>query len=250
MIRKAGLIAVCVVLLSATGASAQSEGLPSLQISLGDGSDPQGLSSALKILLLLTVLSLAPSLLVMVTSFTRTVVVLGFLRQAMGTHTMPSNQVVIGLSLFITVFIMLPVFRQANQAGIKPYIEGRMDYQTAMDETVKPFRTFMLSQTREKDLALFISLGRGPKPQNVDDISLFSLIPAFMISELKTAFIIGFLIYLPFLLVDLVVASVLMSMGMMMLPPIMISLPFKLLIFVLADGWYLVVGSLIRSFAP
>lgn len=208
------------------------------------------LESTLQILILLTVLSLAPSILIMVTSFTRIVVVLHFVRTALGTQTTPPNQVMVGLALFITFAIMSPVFTQVYDQGIKPYQAGTLSQKEAIEAGAAPLKTFMLNQTRDKDLKLFLELNNTDTEQIKDykDISIMTIIPAFIISELRTAFIIGFLIYLPFIVVDMVVASTLMSMGMMMLPPTTISLPFKILLFVLADGWNLVVDQLVRSF--
>ena len=196
----------------------------------------------------MTVISLAPSLLMMTTSFTRIVVVLSFLRSAMGTQQAPSNQIVVGLSLFLTFFIMAPVWQQVNTQALQPYKAQTISQEEAIKRGVAPVRKFMLSQVREKDLALFLSLSKLPRPRNADDIPTLTLIPAYVVSELKTAFQIGFLVYIPFLVLDMVVASVLMSMGMMMLPPVMISLPFKILLFVLVDGWGLIIGSLVKSF--
>jgi flagellar biosynthetic protein FliP len=202
----------------------------------------------IQIFLLLTILSLAPGLLIMMTSFTRIVVVLSFLRTALGTQAAPSNQIIIALAMFLTFFIMSPIWNQVNKEAYQPWKAQQITQQVAMDRAVAPIRKFMLSQTREKDLALFVSLSKLERPKNADDIPTLTIIPAFMISELRTAFQIGFLIYIPFIVVDMVVASVLMSMGMMMLPPVMISLPFKILLFVLVDGWGLVISSLVKSF--
>jgi flagellar biosynthetic protein FliP len=196
----------------------------------------------------MTIITLAPGLLIMTTSFTRIVVVLSFLRNAMGTQQSPSNQIVIGLSLFLTFFVMSPVWQQIDRDALQPYKTQSITQEEALKRAVAPVRKFMFSQTREKDLSLFVSISKLPRPKNAEDIPTLTLIPAFMISELRTAFQIGFLVYIPFLVVDMVVASVLMSMGMMMLPPVMISLPFKILLFVLVDGWGLVVGSLVKSF--
>ncbi|MFZ5450949.1 MAG: flagellar type III secretion system pore protein FliP [Thermodesulfobacteriota bacterium] len=209
---------------------------------------PDRLSLSLQILLLLTVLSLAPALVVMVTSFTRLAVVFSFLRHALGTQQMPPNQILIALSLFLTVFIMAPVWQEIQEKAVTPYINQKMPGDVAVKKGLEPLRAFMLKQTREKDLGLFISIAKNPRPKNANDVPISTMIPAFMISELRTAFEIGFLLYLPFLIIDMVVASVLLSMGMMMLPPIMISLVFKVLLFVLVDGWNLVVGSLVKSF--
>jgi len=206
------------------------------------------LSLSLKLLLLLTVLSLAPALMVMVTSFTRLVVVFSFLRHALGTQQMPPNQILIALSLFLTFFIMAPVWQEIQEKSVTPYINQKMAGDEAVKKGLEPLRAFMLKQTREKDLGLFVSITKTPKPKNANEVPISAMIPAFMISELRTAFEIGFLLYLPFLIIDMVVASVLLSMGMMMLPPVMISLVFKILLFVLVDGWNLVVGSLVKSF--
>ena len=211
--------------------------------------DSEKLSVAMQLFLLLTVLSIAPAILIMLTSFTRIVIVLSLLRQAIGTHQMPPNQIVIGLSLFITFFIMSPVWDNVNEKALKPYLEKKITQEQAIENAFKPVRKFMFKQTREKDLALLVNMAKLKRPANIEDIPTRVLIPSFIISELKTAFQIGFLLYVPFLIVDMVVASILLSMGMMMLPPVMISLPFKLMLFVMADGWYLIVGSLVKSFA-
>lgn len=202
----------------------------------------------LKILFLLTILSIAPTILIMLTSFTRMVVVFSFLRQAMGTQQMPPNQVVVSLALFLTFFIMTPVWQEINVNALQPFLAKEVSYEVALENAANPIKQFMLKQTREKDLSLLMKVSKMKKPNVVTDIQLTTLIPAFVISELRVAFQIGFLVYVPFLILDMVVACVLLSMGMMMLPPIMISLPFKLLLFVLVDGWYLIVGSLIESF--
>lgn len=246
--RRAGVaVALCAV-CAAGVAWAEPLPLPALNIGVGTATKPSDVAVTIQIFLLLTVLTLAPSLLIMTTSFTRIVVVLSFLRTALGTQQAPSNQIILALSLFLTFFIMSPVWQQINRDAYQPWKAQQISQGQAVDRGLKPIRTFMLSQTREKDLALFVSLSRLPRPKNADDIPTLTLIPAFMISELRTAFQIGFLIYIPFIVVDMVVASVLMSMGMMMLPPVMISLPFKILLFVLVDGWGLVVGSLVKSF--
>nr|MBF0221633.1 flagellar type III secretion system pore protein FliP [Desulfobulbaceae bacterium] len=222
--------------------------IPTLQIGLGEANNPGEVSVLIEILLIFTVLSMAPAILLMMTCFTRLVVAFSFLKKALGTQTTPPNQVLIGLSLFLTLFIMTPVFTQMNTTAIKPYLDEQISLEEAMEAGIKPLRSFMFKQTREKDLALFISIADLKKPENKDEVPTSVLIPAFMISELKTSFEIGFVLFLPFLVIDMVVASILLSMGMMMLPPIMISLPFKVLLFVLVDGWYLIVGSLIKSF--
>ncbi|BAB06161.1 flagellar type III secretion system pore protein FliP [Halalkalibacterium halodurans] len=210
--------------------------------------DPAGVATTVQLLLLLTVLSLAPSILILMTCFTRVVIVLSFVRTGLATQTMPPNQVIIGIALFITFFIMAPVFAEVNDQALTPFLDGEIDQQEAMDRAAIPMKEFMAKHTREKDLALFMGYAGHDRPESIEDIPLTALVPAFAISELKTAFQIGFLIFIPFLVIDMIVASVLMSMGMMMLPPIMISLPFKILLFVLVDGWYLVVQSLLLSF--
>jgi flagellar biosynthetic protein FliP len=222
---------------------------PFFSIGLDKAVDPGQASVVLEIFLLLTVPSLAPAILIMLTSFTRIVIVLSVLRQAIGTHQMPPNQIIIGLALFLTFFIMTPVWHDINQNALQPYLDKKITQQQALESASQPLRSFMFKQTKEKDLALLVDIADIERPRNVDDVPISVLIPSFIISELKTAFQIGFLLYVPFLIIDMVVASVLLSMGMMMLPPIMISLPFKLMLFVLADGWYLIVGSLVKSFA-
>jgi flagellar biosynthetic protein FliP len=221
---------------------------PYFSVGVAPGEDPSRGTVVLQIFLLMTVLSLAPAILIMVTSFTRIVIVLSLLRRALGTMQLPSNQIVIGLALFLTVFIMAPVWQKINQAALQPYLDKKISTQQALDNAVLPLREFMFKQTREKDLALFVDVAKLKRPQNPEEIPTSVLIPSFIISEVKTAFEIGLLLYVPFLIVDMVVAAVLLSMGMMMLPPVMVSLPFKLLLFVLADGWYLLVGSLVKSF--
>ena len=221
---------------------------PYFSIGMDTAKDPGAPAVILQIFLLMTVLSLAPAILIMVTSFTRIVIVLSLLRRALGTMQMPPNQVMIGLALFLTFFIMAPVWTKINQTAVQPYLDKKISNQEALKNATIPLRSFMFKQTREKDLALFVDVAKLKRPQNVDDIPIQVLIPSFIISEVKTAFQIGLLLYVPFLIIDMVVASVLLSMGMMMLPPIMVSLPFKLMLFVLADGWYLLVGSLVKSF--
>jgi len=221
-----------------------------LDINISSNAGSMKLESTLQILIMLTILSLAPSIFIMVTSFTRIVVVFHFLRTALGTQTTPPNQVIVGLALFITIAIMSPVFTEVNTKAIKPYTAGKIKQEQAIEKGLSPLREFMLKQTREKDLKLFMDLNKKSADdiKDYDDIPITIVIPAFIISELRAAFIIGFLIYLPFIVIDMVVASTLMSMGMMMLPPTTISLPFKLLLFVLADGWNLVIGQLVNSF--
>ncbi len=244
------LIASALVILSGvfSPADSQSVPIPSIRIAIGESEEPGDLAVTLKILFLITILSIAPTILIMLTSFTRMVVVFSFLRHAMGTQQMPPNQVIVSLSLFLTFFVMTPVWQEINDNALKPFLAKEISYETALDRAAEPLKIFMLRQTRKKDLALLMKVSKIKKPTGVSDVPLTTLIPSFVISELRMAFQIGFLIYVPFLILDMVVACVLLSMGMMMLPPIMISLPFKLLLFVLVDGWYLIVGSLIRSF--
>ncbi|AGL01646.1 flagellar type III secretion system pore protein FliP [Desulfoscipio gibsoniae] len=222
--------------------------LPGVDLNIQPTEEPIQVVNSIKILIMLTLLSLVPAFLLMMTSFTRIIVVLSLLRSALGTQQTPPNQVIIGLALFLTVFIMTPVAGQINEEAIQPYLDNQISQQQAWDKAYSPLRSFMLKQTREKDLALFIKLSGTEKPENRQDVSAVVLIPAYVISELKTAFQIGFMIYIPFLVIDMVVASTLMSMGMFMLPPVMISLPFKILLFVMVDGWYLVVKTLVESF--
>ena len=223
--------------------------LPSVTIGVGQADQPEKVSVLLQILLLLTVLSLAPAIVVMMTSFTRLAVVFSLLRHALGTQQMPPNQVLIGLALLLTFFLMSPVYEKVNKDALQPYLAEEISQTQAIERALIPIRQFMFKQTRKKDIALFLQVSKSDKPHNIDEIPTMVLIPSFVISELKTAFQIGFLIYVPFLIIDMVVASVLLSMGMMMLPPFMVSLPFKLMLFVLVDGWNLLVGSLVKSFA-
>jgi len=247
--RKCWLASFALVLLVAVAAHAQTEPtLPKITIGVEKAKGPGDVSATLQILFVLTVLSLAPALLILTTSFVRIVIVLSFVRNALGTMQMPPNLVLIGLSLFLTFFVMAPAWKRVNDDALQPYLTGKIGYEEALRKGVKPLRQFMFKQTRDKDLALFIRLSKQSRPRTPDDVPTHVLIPAFVISELKTAFQIGFVIYVPFLIVDLVVASALMSMGMMMLPPVTISLPFKILLFVMVDGWHLIVKSLILSF--
>ncbi len=222
--------------------------IPKVTVEVGKANKAEDVAVTLQILFLMTVLSLAPAIVILTTSFTRIIVVFHFLKQALGVQQMPPSQILIGLALFLTFFIMSPTWEKINTDAIQPYLKGEITQAQAYDRAIKPLREFMFKQVREDDLALFVSLANLPKPNNKDDIPTHVLIPAFAISELKIAFQIGFLIYVPFLMIDLIVASVLMSMGMIMLPPVMISLPFKILLFILIDGWHLVVQSLIQSF--
>jgi flagellar biosynthesis protein FliP len=237
------------IILFGLAADSSAISLPTIQFGMEDSSETEKVSSSLKVLFLLTILTLMPSFLIMMTSFTRVVIVLSFLRQAMGTQQTPPTQILVGLALFLSFYIMEPVWTDVNKNALQPYLNEQISQTEAMDKAQVPIKGFMAKQTRQKDLALFINLSSGKKPKTPKDIPIQALIPAFIISELKTAFQIGFLIYIPFLILDMVVASVLLSMGMMMLPPVLISLPFKLMLFVMVDGWYLTVGSLMKSFA-
>jgi flagellar biosynthetic protein FliP len=234
-----------------TGFVSESEAIPLPNITFGieNADDPEKVSSALQILVLLTILTLAPAILIMTTSFARIIIVLSFLRQAMGTQQTPPTQILIGLALFLTMFVMGPVWSEINEGALKPYMEEELGQFEALKLAEIPIKRFMLNHTREKDLSLFINLSEDKNPESEEDISIQTVVPAFIISELKTAFQIGFLVYIPFLILDMVVASILLSMGMMMLPPVLISLPFKLMLFVMVDGWYLTVGSLMKSFS-
>jgi flagellar biosynthetic protein FliP len=222
--------------------------IPTLSISLGEGNDPDAWFNGLKIIAMLTVLTLAPSILVMMTSFTRILVVFAFLRQAMGTQQSPPNQILVGLALFMTMFIMMPVWQKIDAEALTPYLNEEINQSVAIDKGIAPLRAFMLRQTREDDLLLFLAAAGKDKPAKAEEMPMHILIPSFVISELRTAFEIGFLVFIPFIVLDLVVASVLMSMGMMMLPPVMISLPLKIVLFVLVDGWHLITQSLLGSF--
>jgi len=248
--KRAICLVLPVLLLALVGCASPASHSPNASLTLNlDGSgSPQGVSIGLQILVLLTVLTLAPALLIMVTAFTRIVIVLSLLRNALGIPQLPPNQVLIGLSLFLTFFVMSPTWSAINEQALQPYLAGQIDQQTALDKGIAPLRTFMFKQTRENDLALFVSMSKEPRPRTPDDVPTYVLIPAFIISELKTAFQMGFIIFIPFLVIDIVVSSVLMSMGMLMLPPVMISLPFKILLFVLVDGWHLIGRSLVMSF--
>ncbi len=222
--------------------------LPNLQIGVGTSNTPAEVAQSLQLFLLLTILSLAPSILILTTSFARIVIVLSFTRTALGTNQMPPNQVMIGLALFLTFFTMQPVWKEVNDQALQPFLQGKLAQDQALVKGMAPLRQFMYRQTRVKDLKLFIEAARIPRPKKITEIPTQVIIPAFIISELKTAFQIGFMIFIPFLAIDMIVSSTLMSMGMMMLPPVMISLPFKILLFIMVDGWHLVVRSLILSF--
>jgi flagellar biosynthetic protein FliP len=242
-------LVIGVIVWSSAVSAQQLPALPSVTIGVGQGDTPQQVNVLLKILLLLTVLSLAPAIVVMMTSFTRLAVVFSLLRHALGTQQTPPNQVMIGLALLLTFFLMSPVYEKVNKDALQPYLGEEISQTEAIERALVPIREFMLKQTRKKDIALFLKVSKSAQPHNIDEIPTMVLIPSFVVSELKTAFQIGFLIYIPFLVIDMVVASVLLSMGMMMLPPFMISLPFKLMLFVLMDGWNLLVGSMVKSFA-
>jgi flagellar biosynthetic protein FliP len=245
---KKGLFWVLLALLVSGRAYADTK-IPGLNFNIYEVDDPDAFVPALKIIALLTILGVAPAILLMMTSFTRIVVVLSFVRQALGTQTMPPNQVVLGLSLFLTFFTMGPVIDVIQERALTPYLEKAITQEQALKETLAPLRTFMLREVKESDLEAFFNIAKLPKPKNMDDVPMRVLIPSFVVSELKTAFQIGFLIYIPFLVIDMVVSSILMGMGMMMLPPTVVSLPFKLVLFVLVDGWGLIVDSLVRSFS-
>lgn len=221
---------------------------PKIDIGIGGTSNPKDVSASLQILFILTILSLAPAILMMVTSFTRIIIVLSFTRSAIGAQQIPPNSVLIGLALFLTFFTMSPALKEINDNAFQPYVKEQISFQTALDRANAPIREFMFSQVREKDIALFVDLAKMKQPKSEADVPDSVLVPAFLTSELKTAFSIGFLIYVPFLIIDIVVSVTLMSMGMMMLPPMLISLPFKILLFVLVDGWHLIVQSLTMSF--
>jgi flagellar biosynthetic protein FliP len=243
---RALLVPALLLLLTVPGA-AQTP-VPGINITVGQATAPEQVATTLQILFILTVLTLAPAILIMTTSFTRIVIVLAFLRQALGTQQTPPNQVLVGLALFLTLFIMQPVWSDIYANAYQPYLDRRLSQTQALDRAAVPLKRFMQKFTREKDLALFLQIAKVPRPATVDEVPFYVLVPAFIIGELKTAFQIGFILYVPFLVIDLVVSSVLMSMGMMMLPPIMISLPMKLMLFVLVDGWNLIIGSLTQSF--
>ena len=243
-------VSAAVLVLTAIFAplAVQAVGLPTVTFGVENADSPQKVSSALQILFLLTILSVAPSILLMTTCFTRIVIVLGFIRQALGTQNMPPTQIIIGLSLFLSFFIMSPTLNEINEKALQPYMKETISQQQAIDNAIEPMRKFMFSQVKEEELALLAEITLDNKPLDEAGIPTMTLIPAFMLSELKRAFTMGFMIYIPFLVIDMIIASILMSMGMMMLPPVIISMPFKLLLFVLVDGWGLVVGSLIKSF--
>ena len=241
------LLVPSLILLSGSWALAQVT-LPTLNMGFKTTENPTEVVNAIKMILVLTVLTLAPAILIMMTGFTRILIVLSFLRQAMGVQQLPPNQLLVGLSLFLTFFVMGPVFTEINQKSVQPYLSGNLAQEPAIDNALIPLRRFMFTQTREQDLALFLKLAKIEKPKTRADVPTIVLIPSFIVSELKTAFMIGFIIFLPFLIIDILAASILMAMGMMMVPPTVISLPFKIMLFVLVDGWTLLIGSMVKSF--
>ncbi|SJZ64428.1 flagellar type III secretion system pore protein FliP [Selenihalanaerobacter shriftii] len=243
-----GLLLIVVLGYQGVVHAAPDFSLPDINLTVDNANSSQDLVLPLQIILLLTVLSLAPAILIMLTSFTRVVVVLSLLRRALATQKAPPNQIIIGLSIFLTIFIMAPVGTQIYDNAVQPYLADEVNQVEAYQEAIKPLREFMFKQTREKDIALFVDLAEMSRPKDRTEIPTYVLVPAYIINELRIAFQIGFIIYLPFIVIDMIVASTLMSMGMMMLPPVMISLPFKILLFVLVDGWYLVIKSLFMTF--
>lgn len=235
------------LLLSACSSSPELSA-PGVTLTIGSGEQTEEVSTGVRLIVLLTVLSIAPAILIMATSFTRIVIVLSLLRSAIGTPAIPPNQIIIGLALLMTFFIMSPVYTQIDQQAMQPFLNNEIDQETAIDRAIESARDFMFKQASEKDLELFVKMSGGDRPQTPDDIPTVVLLPAFVISELRTAFMMGFMVYVPFLIIDMVISSVLLAMGMMMLPPSLISLPFKLLLFVMVDGWYLIAQSLTSSF--
>lgn len=249
MIRWFVLLSLSVTILSSVAyAQGKTMPFPKLSVEVGKAAEPEDVSVTLQILFLMTVLSLAPAMLILTTAFTRIIVVFHFLKQAMGTTQMPPSQVLIGLAMFLTFFVMAPTWSKVNDQALQPYLQKKMSLQEACDKGVEPLREFMFRQTREEDLGLFLKLANIEKPENRAEVPTYALIPAYAISELRVGFQIGFVLFIPFIIIDMVVASILMSMGMMMLPPAMISMPFKILLFILVDGWHLVINSLMQSF--
>ena len=239
---------ICAVGVLMTNCAEAAPIIPSVNVEVGTADNPEQVASTLQVIAVLTLATIAPGILMMTTSFVRIVVIIGFLRNALATQNVPPNQVIISLAMFITFYIMAPYWSQANDNGLQPYLAGQISQEEAITNVLEPMREFMFRQTREADLALFVNLADAERPETQEDVSTFVLIPAFMISELKTAFQIGFMLYVPFIVIDMIVATTLMSMGMMMLPPVMISLPFKILLFVMIDGWHLLIRSIIVSF--
>lgn len=242
------LILFCAAIKSYAQAGAPTMPLPKVTFGVSPAEKPEDVALSLQILFLLTIITLAPSIIIMLTSFTRIIIVLSLTRNALGTQQMPSNQILVGIALFLTFFIMSPVIKNVNENALQPYLEKKISHETAFKKAEIPIREFLFRQTRKKDLMLFIQLAKMKQPRTKADVPTYVLIPAFIISELKSAFEMGFVVYIPFLVIDMVVASTLMSMGMLMLPPIMISLPFKILIFVMVDGWTLIARALVLSF--
>jgi flagellar biosynthetic protein FliP len=242
------VILLLVLLAGVAAADPQTMPFPKLSVEVGKAAKPEDVSVTLQILFVMTILSLAPAILILTTAFTRIIVVFHFLKQALGTPQMPPSQVMVGLAMFLTFFVMAPVWKSVNDTALQPYLKEKITLDQAYDRGVGPVREFMFKQTREEDLALFVKMAKLDKPKNRDDVPTYALVPAFAISELRKGFQIGFMLFIPFLIIDMVIASILMSMGMMMLPPVMISLPFKILLFILVDGWHLIVSSLLTSF--
>lgn len=242
------LISLMAIVMLSTNQANAANPIPGINIDFGSSSSAAGASNTINIIILITILSIAPAILVLMTSFTRIIIVLGFVRTALGTQQMPPNQVLIGLALFITFFIMAPTLGELNETALQPYLKGDINQNVALEKGSVTMKKFMFQHTRQKDLKLFLDYSKAAPPTGIEDTPLTALVPAYAISELKTAFQMGFMIFIPFLVIDMVVASTLMAMGMMMLPPVMISLPFKILLFILVDGWYLVVRSLLLSF--
>jgi flagellar biosynthesis protein FliP len=240
------LLGALVLLVSVTSLAQVS--LPTVSLGFKNADNPAEVVNVIKIILMMTVLTLAPAILIMMTGFTRILIVLSFMRQALGVQQLPPNQLLVGLALFLTFFVMGPAFQEINQNALQPYLAGNLEQEVALEKAVAPLRKFMFTQTRDQDLALFVKLSRIEQPKTRADVPTMVLIPSFIVSELKTAFLIGFIIFLPFLIIDILAASILMAMGMMMVPPVMISLPFKIMLFVLVDGWTLLIGSMIKSF--
>jgi flagellar biosynthetic protein FliP len=250
-VKRALLLASLALLLLTVTSCVAADGVvttPDVGLGTQASTQPSGTATGVQLLVLLTVLSLAPALLIMVTSFTRIIIVLSLVRNAVGVPQLPPNQVLLGIGFLLTVFVMAPVWTTVNRDALQPYLAGQMNQTDALKKAEAPIRTFMLAQTREKDLELFVSMSQDSKPASVDDVPTYVIIPGFILSELKTAFQMGFIIFIPFLIIDIVVSSALLSMGMMMLPPVVVSLPFKILLFVLVDGWSLIIGSLVTSF--
>lgn len=239
---------LCLAILFFSVSSVAQMTLPTVSLGFKNAENPGEVVNVIKIILMMTVLTLAPAILIMMTGFTRILIVLSFMRQALGVQQLPPNQLLVGLALFLTFFVMGPAFTEINRNALQPYIAGNMAQDVALENAVTPLRKFMFAQTREQDLSLFVQLAKIEQPKTRADVPTLVLIPAFIVSELKTAFLIGFIIFLPFLIIDILAASVLMAMGMMMVPPVMISLPFKIMLFVLVDGWTLLIGSMIKSF--